>query len=86
MLTEAEVELLISKALNPRDKALIALLADSGLRIGEALKLRVKDIYFDDYGAFLIAPEGKTGARRVAHSVNPLPEKLDRESSKARQG
>lgn len=65
MVTESELELLISKAINPRDKALLALLGDSGLRIGEALNLRIKDLYFDDYGAYLIIQEGKTGARRV---------------------
>jgi len=38
---------MISKAINPRDKALISLLSDGGLRIGEALNLRIKDINFD---------------------------------------
>jgi integrase/recombinase XerD len=65
LLTESEIELMIGNAINPRDKALISLLADSGLRIGEALNLRIKDINFDDYGAYLIVPDGKTGARRV---------------------
>jgi integrase len=65
LLTEDEVNLLVSKSQNSRDKALLALLADSGLRIGEALSMRIKDIFFDEYGAFIIIPEGKTGSRRV---------------------
>jgi len=27
--------------------------------------MRIKDIFFDEYGAFIIIPEGKTGSRRV---------------------
>lgn len=63
MLTEPEVNLLIEKAQNPRDKAMFALLNDAGMRIGEILNLRIKDIHFDDYGAYIIIQEGKTGAR-----------------------
>ncbi len=65
LLTEEEVNELIDAAQNSRDKALFALLADAGLRIGEALALRIKDVVFDEYGAYLLVPSGKTGARRV---------------------
>ena len=65
MLTVSEVNLLIEKAQNPRDKALFALLNDVGPRIGEILRLRIKDVHFDDYGAYIVFPDGKTGARRV---------------------
>lgn len=63
--TREEVQAIIDGAINPRDKALVALLADGGLRIGEALNLRVKDFHDDQYGGYLIVPGGKTGARRV---------------------
>ncbi len=63
--TREEVQAIIDGAINPRDKALVALLADGGLRIGEALNLRVKDFHEDQYGGYLIVPGGKTGARRV---------------------
>ncbi len=65
LLSKDEIRALIEAAINPRDRALIALLADGGLRIGEALNLRVKDIHPDKYGAYLTVPTGKTGARRV---------------------
>jgi integrase len=65
LLTEEEIQRLIDAARNSRDKALFALLADAGLRIGEALFLRVKDVVFDDYGAYIMVPDGKTGGRRV---------------------
>ena len=65
LLSKDEIRALIEAAVNPRDRALIALLADGGLRIGEALNLRVKDVHPDEHGAYLTVPTGKTGARRV---------------------
>lgn len=40
------VEKLIAATTNPRDKAFIALLARTGIRIGEAIELKVSDIDF----------------------------------------
>ncbi|MEM0133685.1 MAG: site-specific integrase [Thermoplasmatales archaeon] len=60
----AEADLLVQAADNARDKAIISLLYDSGIRIGELLTLRVGDVLFDDYG-FIIAVNGKTGNRNV---------------------
>ncbi len=64
LFTEEEVKLLIDAANNPRDKALISVLFDSGCRIGEIGELKIKNISFDEYGATLNV-KGKTGARRV---------------------
>lgn len=46
LLSEAEIQALIDAAPNPREKALIAMLADSGLRIGALGSLRVRDVDF----------------------------------------
>lgn len=64
LLTVEEVEKLINAAMNPRDKALISVLYESGCRIGEMLNMRVKDVELDQYGAKLMV-NGKTGPRRV---------------------
>jgi integrase len=64
MLSEEDIERLINVAENPRDKAFIAILYESGCRIGEMLFLRLKHINFDQYGAQLLV-NGKTGYRRV---------------------
>lgn len=64
LLTEEEVNKLISTAEHPRDKALVAALADSGCRIGELLTLRLKHLVFDKYSAILTV-NGKTGMRRI---------------------
>lgn len=64
LLTEAEIKQLIEAAHHPRDKALIAVLYDSGCRIGEIGNLKIKNLSFDQYGGILLV-HGKTGARRI---------------------
>ncbi len=64
LLTQEEVNQMIQKAYSIRDKALIAVLYESGCRIGELLTRKVKHIAFDKYGGVLIV-DGKTGQRRV---------------------
>ncbi len=64
MLSEEEITRIIEATPITRDKAIIALLWDTGLRIGELGSLRIKNIKFDNYGAVLMV-KGKTGTRRV---------------------
>ena len=64
ILTQSEVEKMIEAADHPRDKAIIGLLYEGGLRIGELASLRIKNVEFDDDGAVLKV-RGKTGERRV---------------------
>jgi integrase len=64
LITKTEYDNIIKSLNNPRDKALIATLYDSGCRIGELLTLRNRDVEFDQYGAIL-AVTGKTGYRKV---------------------
>jgi integrase/recombinase XerD len=64
LLTEEEVKRMVEAATNPRDKAFILVLYESGCRIGEILTLRIRNVQFDEYGAQLIV-SGKTGMRRV---------------------
>ncbi|MHA1703919.1 MAG: tyrosine-type recombinase/integrase [Promethearchaeota archaeon] len=71
LLTEEEIKKMIIVSRNERDKALIAILYESGCRISEIGLLRLKDISFDDYGA-KITVSGKTGTRRI-RIVNSVP-------------
>jgi len=64
MLTEDDIKQLIAACLNSRDKALIALLYDSGMRVGELLGLRVKDLQIGKDISF-VNVDGKTGVRRI---------------------
>lgn len=64
LITEEEIKKLIETCNYSRDKALISLLAESGARVGEIGKLRLKDVKFDKYGVIL-SLNGKTGRRQI---------------------
>ncbi|MGI0091904.1 MAG: tyrosine-type recombinase/integrase [Nitrososphaerales archaeon] len=64
ILTTGEVKLMIEKSNSCRDRALIAVLYESGFRIGEALNMRIADVVFDGQGA-RVRVSGKTGPRTV---------------------
>jgi len=64
LLTKKDVLALINAATTPRDKALIAVLYESGCRASEFLALKVKSVDFDRYGCRIIV-NGKTGQRMV---------------------
>lgn len=64
LLTEDDVKRMIDAADNPRDKALIALLWETGARIGEIYDLKVGDFQDHTYGLQIVI-RGKTGARRL---------------------
>ncbi|ADC64369.1 integrase family protein [Ferroglobus placidus DSM 10642] len=64
ILTEDDVKKLIDAADNPRDKALIALLWETGARISEIYNLKIGDFQDHVYGLQIVI-RGKTGARRL---------------------
>ena len=64
MLTQQEVIKLINSAPQPRNKAIISLLWDTGIRAGELLNMKVKDAVLDHNPAYIVV-SGKTGARRI---------------------
>ena len=71
LLTPEDVRKMVESAGSIRDKALIAVLYESGCRIGELASLQIKNISFDKYGAILMV-DGKTGMRRV-RIINSVP-------------
>ncbi|MEM3143172.1 MAG: site-specific integrase [Candidatus Nitrosotenuis sp.] len=60
LLTAEEKTRLLKATENPRDRALLEVLFESGRRLGEILTLRIRDIEFDEMGAKLFV-HGKTG-------------------------
>ncbi len=64
ILSEDEIIGMIGKANNVRDKAIIALLFDSGIRAGELLSMRKKDVDLASEPMH-ITVNGKTGMRRI---------------------
>lgn len=64
LLTKDEIEAQVEAAKNPRDKALIKFLYETGARIGEIIDLTVGDIEDRDHGKKVVI-DGKTGSRRL---------------------
>lgn len=64
LLTNEELDLLVENCGSIRNKAFIAVMAESGARIGEIATMKIKHISFEDYGARLTL-YGKTGSRRI---------------------
>ena len=64
LLTEHDVKKMIRAASNPQMKALIAVLWETGMRVGELLNLRIKHVEPEEKYAKIVV-NGKTGMRRV---------------------
>ena len=64
ILTEEDIKKMIDAAQNARDRAIVAVLYESGCRAGEFLSMKMKNVSFDRYGAVIIV-HGKTGYRRI---------------------
>jgi integrase/recombinase XerD len=71
LLTKEEIGRILAAGRNPMEKAFVAILFETGARIGEMLSVRIKDISFDQLGSRLQV-DGKVGQRMVrvitAHS------------------
>ena len=64
LLTVAEMSQLANSILDPRDKALVIVLAKTGVRRGEMLKIDVDDINWNDY-SIMLKPVAKRSNRMV---------------------
>ena len=60
-LTKKQFYKLLDVVDNPRDKALICVCLEGGLRLGELLGLKIKDVHVASYG-YDMAVSGKTGS------------------------
>jgi len=65
LIRPEELERLMSVVKHPRDKAIIAILAETGVRIGELLSLRFRDVEELPDGTYRLRVHGKTGTRPV---------------------
>jgi len=89
MLKLEEVKKLIDSTQTLRDAAILAMLYESGCRIGELANCKIKDIEFDEHGC-VVHLNGKTGERLVQlvfaasyirNWINAHPLKDNRDSS-----
>ena len=69
LLSEEQILHMINACKSVRDRAIIAVLYDSGCRIGEIHTMKIKSVTFDKYGA-KIHVKGKTGDRRLRLTIS----------------
>jgi len=69
LLSEEQVAQMINACKSVRDRAIIAVLYDSGCRVGEIRTMRIKSVAFDKYGA-KIHVKGKTGERSLRLTIS----------------
>ncbi len=65
VLDPVDVNTMVEACTRIRDRAIVMTLYESGARPQEFLGLKVGSVEFDEYGAVLHLPCGKTGMRRV---------------------
>ena len=64
ILTADEIRAMVENCPTVRDKAMLLTLFESGMRPGELLTMRIKNVRFDEQGAYISAT-GKTGDKVV---------------------
>ena len=69
LITEEEFRKILTGCRNHRDKAIIAVLYETGCRIGELLSLRIKHVQFDEYGGVVWFPQRNTPTKRHKRKV-----------------
>ncbi|MCD4820593.1 MAG: site-specific integrase [Methanococcoides sp.] len=72
LLTQEEFDKLMGACKHPRDKALIAVLADSGMRVGALASCRIKHAEFNQYGAILYISQTSLSKKTTAAKGIPL--------------
>jgi len=65
MITFDECKEMVAKEPNPRNKAIIMLLFETGIRVGELMNMKTSDIKFSSNGFGEITVSGKTGIRNI---------------------
>jgi len=84
ILTPSEVEKLIDACLSNRDRALVSFLYESGCRKGEMVSIRIENVEFNEHGALITIPSGKTGSRtiQVVYSASYIRQWVDTHPTK----
>jgi len=71
LLTDEEVDKLLKACRHPRNKAFIAVMLDSGMRVGALASTRIKNVEFNQYGAIIYI--SKTSRSRKTTTPKGIP-------------
>ncbi|MBN1134152.1 MAG: site-specific integrase [Methanosarcinaceae archaeon] len=72
LLTQEEFDKLVESCRHPRDKSFIAVLADSGMRIGALASCRIKNVHFNQYGAIIYISSTSRSKKSTAAKGIPI--------------
>ncbi len=78
VITRDEIQRMENAAKTERDKLILRLLADCGLRLRELLSLRVEDLFEPRRGEFALKVRGKGSRDRLVPVAPPLHRRLKR--------
>ena len=72
LLTREEVDKLLSACRHPRNKAFIAVMLDSGMRVGALGSTRIKNVEFNQYGAIIYISKTSRSKKTTAPKGIPI--------------
>jgi len=84
ILTEDDIKKMIDAAQNARDRAIVAVLYESGCRAGEFLSMKMKNVSFDRYGAIIIVHGKNRLQENKTRYLNSLSCRMDKHASISR--
>ena len=72
LLTQDEVDRILAACRHPRNKAFIAVMLDSGMRVGALASTRVKNVEFNQYGAIIYISKTSKSKKTTAPKGIPI--------------
>jgi len=72
LLSQDELDRILANCRHPRNKALIAVLLDSGMRVGALGSTRVKNVEFNQYGAIIYISKTSRSKKTTAPKGIPI--------------
>jgi len=72
LLTQADIDKLLAACRHPRNKAFIAVMLDSGMRVGALASTRVKNVEINQYGAILYISKTSRSKKTAAPKGIPI--------------
>jgi len=72
LLTQEEVDKLLGACRHPRNKAFIAVMLDSGMRVGALASCRIKNVEFNQYGAIIYISKTSRSKKTMAPKGIPI--------------
>ncbi len=70
--TQEDIDKMLAACSNPRDRALIAVMVDSGMRVGALASCRIKNVVSNEYGAMIYISQTSRSKKTTAPKGLPI--------------